>query len=202
MTHLSRYTVALSGDGTDAITVSAIFSDDSVGRDGNIFVTKGMEITAFQKNPTVPYAHATDEPPVGKVTSLTKDSRQLRGSILFTPAELYPFGAMVGRMYESGFLNAFSVSILPLEMKYTSDKARAGGMDITKSELLEISAVPVPALATALVTARSRGLDIAPARAWAERRLDLRVGGPSAIADLCKIRKAAMSPSRYAGRSI
>ncbi len=194
---LTRFAVTPAADATDdAPSVGASFGDNSVGRDGNIFFVDGIQIGNFLRNPIVPYAHIDSEPPVGRVTSLSKAADQLRGTVQFTPADLYPFGYMVGRMYREGWLNAFSVSILPLEFKYATDRNRQGGIDVTKSDLLEISAVPVPALATALVTARSRGMDTSAALPWIERHLDCS-HDRSAVAQLCAARKAAMCPTIY-----
>src|SRR5208282_2406240 len=71
-----------------------------------------------------------------------------------------------------GFLNATSVAWLPREWKFSEDRARPGGVDFSKVELLEVSQVPVPALPTALATARRCGIDTRPIFAWAERMLD------------------------------
>ena len=62
---------------------------------------------------------------------------------------------MYFEMYKQGFLNAFSIGFIPKE--YT-DRNNADGSTtrvFTKSELLEISAVPVPANPNALVLARA-----------------------------------------------
>jgi len=193
---LTRFAVTPTADATaaaDAPSVSADFGDNSVGRDGNIFFVDGIQTSNFLRNPIVPYAHIDTEPPVGRVTSLSKVANQLRGTVEFTPADLYPFGYMVGRMYREGWLNAFSVSIIPLEFKYSTDRNRQGGIDVTKSDLTEISAVPVPALATALVTARSRGMDTSASLPWIERHLDC-TKDRSSVAQLCAARKAAMCP--------
>ena len=46
------------------------------------------------------------------------------------------------------------------------------GYKFLKQELLEFSAVPVPANAEALIQARSKGIDTLPFKAWAEEILD------------------------------
>lgn len=194
---LKRYAqVTGASDGSDSVTVAAIFSNDDIARDGHVFLTSGMDTAAFERNPVVPYAHNTDEPPVGTVTSLSKGASELKGTVRFTPAEIYPFGAMIGKMYQAGYLRAFSVGIRPLQASYATGANRApGAMDVTRSEILEISAVPVPALTSALTTARAFGMsDVSAAARWAERRLDLRGAGKSAVAELCALRKAAISP--------
>lgn len=194
---LTRFAVTPVTDAADdAPSVSAIFSDDTIGRDGNIFLTAGMQINNYINNPVICYAHQTDEPPVGRASGLYKANNQLRGVVTFTPSDVYPFGNLVGRMYRGGWLNAFSVSILPLESSYATERGREGSKNITKSDLLEISACPVPALVTALVTARSRGMDTSAALPWIERHLDL-TKDRSAVAQLCAARKAAMCPTIF-----
>lgn len=47
------------------------------------------------------------------------------------------------------------------------------GVNFLKQALLEHSVCPVPAHPDALVAARSKGIDVAPIKSWAERTLDL-----------------------------
>lgn len=96
---------------------------------------------------------------------------KLRGTVEYADADLSPFANSIFRMAKEGYLNATSVSWLPREWSYSSDRSRPGGIDFSKVELLEVSQVPVPALPSALVTARSAGMDTAPFAAWAARAL-------------------------------
>ena len=197
MKPLIRRESRLAVESADATSVSAIFSDESVARDGDIWLTSGIDTTAFLRNPVVPYAHNLDEPPVGRVSALTKANKQLRGVVTFTPEEVYPFGFMIGQMYRQGFLSAFSCSIVPTETEHGPISAGAR-RTITKCDLLEISAVPVPALVTALVAGRrQRAFDTSPAAEWAERQLDEQNRPASAVSGLCAVRKAAISPPVY-----
>jgi hypothetical protein len=49
---------------------------------------------------------------------------------------------------------------------------REDGVDFTRQDLLEHSACPVPAHPQALTLARSKGIDVAPLKSWAEKMLD------------------------------
>ena len=197
MRSLIKRETRLAVESTDATSVSAIFSDESVGRDGDIWLTQGIDTAAFLRNPVVPYAHNVSEPPVGRVSALTKTKNQLRGIVTFTPEDVYPFGFMIGQMYRQGYLNAFSCSIIPIESE-GGPVATGARRTITRCDLLEISAVPVPALVTALVAGRSqRAFDTSPAAAWAEYQLDHQGRSASAVAALCALRKAAISPPVY-----
>jgi hypothetical protein len=56
------------------------------------------------------------------------------------------------------FITAVSVGFLPLEFSWAEDeKERPWGIDYERQELLEISVVPVPANAHALIEAQAKG---------------------------------------------
>jgi HK97 family phage major capsid protein len=84
-----------------------------------------------------------------------------------------------------------------LEWRAANDRSRPGGLDFTKVEMLELSAVPVPALPTALATARSAGINLRPLVDWTERALDSK-GGLYSERVLTMIRTAAGAATSYA----
>jgi len=176
-------------------SISYIFSDESVARDLHTIATAGWQLEHFLENPVFLFAHDTSQPPIGKVTSIEKRARQLVGTVEYADADTYPFADTIFRLTKGGFLNATSVSWLPLEWKASSDRKRPGGMDFTRQELLEISSVPVPALPTALVTARAAGIDTAPIFAWAERMLDSANQVAIPRAELEALRREAKMPA-------
>jgi hypothetical protein len=161
--------IAAGGKGR---SIGFVFSDESVARDGHTIATRGWELTSFQANPVFLFGHDDRSPPVGRVTRIAKSGTQLVGTVEFADEATYPFADTIFRLFKGGFLNATSVSWLPLEWKHSSDKSRPYGIDFLRQELLEISAVPVPALPTALVTARAAGIDTKPLSEWAARMLD------------------------------
>lgn len=68
-------------------------------------------------------------------------------------------------------MRAVSVGFVP--KKWTRNEERAGyAVDFVEQELLEYSAVPVPANPEALLEAKSAGIDVAPMVEWAEKVLD------------------------------
>ena len=73
----------------------------------------------------------------------------------------------VWRMLKAGFLNACSVGFQPSEWDES-----ATGIDFKSQSLLEHSVVPIPAHASALVMARSKGINVAPLRDFYARVLD------------------------------
>ena len=127
----------------------AIASDESEDRMGEVIMQDGWVLDNFKKNPVLLWAHSHRETPIGKVTDIKIVDGKLMFSAQFA-GEIDPFSKKVWQMFKGGYLNAFSVGFMVLEME---------GNKFLKVELLEISAVPVPANANALVVARELGLD-------------------------------------------
>jgi len=133
-------------------TLEAVFSTEDEDRHGDI-VRQNWDLKQFKKNPVILNSHnywsATDV--IGKAEKIGIKNGQLEGKIKFAVEE-NPIAKIIFDLYKNGFLNAFSVGFIPKEF---SDKG-----EILKSELLEVSAVSVPANAYAL--AKSAGIDIKP----------------------------------------
>lgn len=126
-------------------------SSSSVDRQGDVIDQNGWELENFMKNPVVLWAHRYDELPVGKAISLEKSTAGLEMEFEFAPADGNPRAEQVKNLFEGGFLNAVSVGFIP--------KERNGNI-ITRSELLEVSIVPVPANQDALRLALEKGLNV------------------------------------------
>jgi len=168
---------ALGGD--DSRLIEFIITDESVDRMADTIATKGWDIKAWKKNPVVLWAHSHYDPPVGRGESIEVDKtlKQIRSICEFTPRDLNPLGYMVYQMYKQKFLNATSVGFKPKEYSWVTEaedaeRAKRGGINFLKQELLEYSAVPVPANPNALAIARSAGIDTLPMKMWAEQVLD------------------------------
>jgi HK97 family phage prohead protease len=167
------------------------FSDASVGRDMHTIASDAWDLTNFQRNPVFLWAHLDDELPVGRVENLATEAGRLVGQVRYAD---HAFADTVYQLVKGNFLNATSTGWLPLEWRAAKDRARPGGLDFTRVELLEISQVPVPALPTALVTARSAGIDTRPLFDWAERLLDQGNFAVIGKPELENLRKAARMP--------
>jgi hypothetical protein len=191
-----RYATATALDisaGTDR-RVSYVLSDSSVARDGHRILTGGWELAAYLTNPVFLWAHDDQMPPIGRMAEISIRGEQLVGTVDYAPAEISEFADMIFRMVKGLFLNTVSVSWNPLEWRFAGEKSRQGGIDFVRQELLEVSQVPVPALATAVATARSGGINTAPLVEWAEHILD---GGATMVIpreELESLRRAAMMP--------
>lgn len=128
-------------------------SSAGVKRDGLNLDLDGMTVDNFLKNPVFLWVHdyAGHVLPIGRVTSLDKTAERLLVKVRFDLDD--PFAAEVYRKYRGGFLNAVSIGWDPIEW---SDDT------VTVSDLLDISAVPVPGdqdalMERALEYARSYG---------------------------------------------
>ena len=150
-------------------TIRFIISDGSLDRDRDTINVQGWNLTNFVKNPVVLWAHQHHSVPIGKGANIGVEDDALMADAIFVGADIMPFADMVFQLYKGGFMNAVSVGFLPDERVFSEDQ---GGIKFLTQELLEFSAVPVPANPNALQVARSGGIDISPLNGWAEKVLD------------------------------
>ncbi len=158
----------------DSRVIRYIMSDPSVARDKHRILSGAWQLDNFKKNPVFCWCHLTDEPPIGSVIDIGEGGGKLKGAVQYASREQYPFADTIFQLVRGGFLNAVSVSWLPLEYERSNDRSRPGGIDFSQVELLEISQVSVPSLPTALNGAPEPGIYIAPFAKWAEHRLDMK----------------------------
>lgn len=141
-------------------TVRFKISSEVVDRDGDILIAKGCDFTNFAKNPQFLAFHNYHEYPLGipknwgiegdsvycdvyfpKLEELATDAEQASEK-----AKLVDF---TYHCYKTGMLNAVSVGFIPKE----AIPLKEGSTEITEWELLEFSAVSVPANQDALAQA-------------------------------------------------
>lgn len=135
------------GDGKYRVLASTAAMD----RQGDSIDQAGWDISNFKLNPVMLWAHDYSELPTAKATSIEITKLGLEVDFEFAPEDGNPKAQQLKVLYDKGFLNAVSVGFIAKERK---------GNVITKSELLEISFVPVPANQEALRLALSKGLDV------------------------------------------
>ena len=114
-----------------------IASDFSKDRDGDRLNPNGWVLDNFLKNPVLLEAHNYSLPAIGKVKKIWVEDGKLKFIPEFAPTER---GKEFKTLYENGFMTAWSVGFIPIDYKETDD-----GYVFTSQELLEISAVSVPA---------------------------------------------------------
>ena len=115
-----------------------VASTEDTARDGMIIEASAWDLANFKRNPVFLWAHQMtgERPPIGKATDIFTRDRALIADIQFDQGD--PFARQVEQKYRNGFLSAVSVS-------WDTRKMEPGPPPrITKAELLEISAVPIP----------------------------------------------------------
>lgn len=120
----------------------------------------GADLARFRGNPVLGYGHSywgRTNLPIGRVNpeSLTIEGPQLSGALEFDQGD--EFAREVERKMRAGFLNAVSIGFDVTQWESAEDSYWRGGV-ATKWELSELSVVPVPMDASALVTS-GRALD-------------------------------------------
>lgn len=173
--------VEIEGDpNNDNSPLTFTITTDVRDRDMDIVDPAGIQVENFRHNAVMQWAHQYDELPVGKSVEMfatqikmIKDGSEqifnaVKARVVFQPDSNYHEsysglrGSMVRRMYVSGFLNAVSIGFDPWTWEEIEEKIEGrdqsimsemmgNGTKFTKWDLLEFSAVPVPANPQALI---------------------------------------------------
>lgn len=133
-------------------TLEAVFSTENQDRHREV-VKQNFDLKQFKANPVLLNSHNYDDATevIGKIQPIAVKDGKLQGKIKFAVSE-NPKAKIIFDLYAGGFLNAFSIGFIPLEFN------EKDSFIIDKSELLEVSAVSVPANAYAL--AKSKGINV------------------------------------------
>jgi phage head maturation protease len=129
----------------------AIASEETIDRQGEIISVDGWDLKNFKRNPVMLWSHNPYEPNIGHGKNMRVTEVNGKRRLVFEPDfhGLTPLSATLKELYDAGYLRAFSVGFLPTE---------ADDNKYLKQELLEISAVNVPAHPNALNIAYSKGM--------------------------------------------
>lgn len=116
----------------------AVASSAVVDRQGEIVSVEGWELKNFKNNPIMLWAHDHTIPAIGSAKNVKIDGVGAKAKLIFEPVfhAITDEARAIKQMFEEGILNSFSVGFRPLDME---------GNKYTSQELLEISAVNVPA---------------------------------------------------------
>jgi HK97 family phage prohead protease len=135
------------------LTRTFVITDGSVDRDGDILNPSGWDFSGWLKNPVVQAFHDYGSWPIGRGSNLRRVGDAWLADFTFATTDE---GKTALALIDDGILSACSVGFLPLESAF--DHAR-GGVNFIRQQLLEVSVVPVPANANALVQrAKALGL--------------------------------------------
>ena len=133
-----------------------VASDETIDRMGDMVRANGWDLTAYKRNPVFLWAHDYSRTPIGRSEWIGVDGTRLLATVEFAPTD---FAKEVETLYRQRFLRAVSVGFRA--RAFTFRKGPQGaieGVEYTKQELVEISAVPVPANPQALSKAFEAGL--------------------------------------------
>lgn len=149
----------------EGVLQDAVITSELVDRENESISQRGLDFKNFLKNPILLWSHnagADKMPAIGKVSKVwqTKD-----GYTHFTPVfDLEDdFAKSIYRKFKSGFLNAFSIGFI----------AKDKDEDVIKeAEVLEFSAVNIPANPEALVELREQGMAVCKDfKEWKKKQL-------------------------------
>lgn len=146
-------TFKLSGFNDTDRTFTAVASTSIVDRQGDSINQEGWDLDNFIANPVIPWAHDYWQPPVARAIEIGVVAGNLQFTYQAPPKGLYEFADTIWDLYRNGFMFAFSVGFIPTE----SEGDWQNGFNFTSCELLEISAVVVPANPQALALAYKMG---------------------------------------------
>ncbi len=153
-------------------SVVATINSDAVDSFRSVILPAGAKLDHYRSNPVVLLNH-DEERVVGRNAWITSKGGRLRAKTVFMGPDLSDEADRTFRKYQQGFMRGFSIRFEPLKASApTRDEVRANpawsGVETVyrEWELLEYSAVALPANPEALAEAVSRGM----ARPeWAEK---------------------------------
>lgn len=145
-------------DDGEYIIESVIASDASIDRYGDIIDVEGWDLKNYKQNPVVQWAHDYTLAPIAKALKTWVEDGKLMQKHLFPKEGINPQADMIRNLIKEGFVNAVSVGFRPTSWEtFKDEKTGRMGYHFTKQELLEVSWVPVPANANAIVQMRGLG---------------------------------------------
>ena len=126
-----------------------VISTDEVDRHGDVIVPEGWQLEAYRRNPVFLWAHDYTRPVIGKAVSVWQEPHSLLARMEFAPTE---FAQEVALLYRSNYQRGVSVGFRPIayEERRQEKTGTFLGIRFLEQELLEVSAVPVPANRSAL----------------------------------------------------
>ena len=167
--------------------VTFVASDETEDRMGDVIAADGWELEAYQRNPVFLWAHDYTRTPVGRAVWTGVEGRRLLTSVVFAPTA---FAREVEALYRQGFLRAVSVGFRAKAFAFRNANGGGEGVRFTRQELVEVSAVPVPANPSALAKAMAGGLDAPRLRSLFGLGEAPRPGAPEASDELDDLRAA------------
>ena len=149
-----------------------VLSTDDVDRHGDVIAADGWRLESYRSNPVFLWAHDYARPVIGRAVDTWMEPHRLLARVEFAPTQ---FAQEVAGLYQAGYQRGVSVGFKPLKYEERRHEKTGAflGIKFLEQELLEVSAVPVPANRRAL----RRAMNEAPRVADYLRRTGLSVTG-------------------------
>ena len=153
-----------------------VISSEEVDRHGDVVLSQGWRLQAYLQNPVFLWAHDYRLPVIGRALAVWPEPGQLLARLEFAPTA---FASQVAALYRGGYQQGVSVGFRPLRYEERRDGITGAflGIRFLEQELLEVSAVPVPANRRALRRELGgepiQGLGMALQQAQGERGVEL-----------------------------
>lgn len=141
--------IAATKAAEDTGNFEVVISTADVDRQGESIDQNGWDLSFYQTNPVVLWAHDYYSLPIGISEGIAVKDGKLIATGKFAPESANPFAQQVRRLYDLKIVRATSVGFIEQERQ---------GNAITKAQLLEFSFVPVPANPFALSLSRAKEL--------------------------------------------
>ena len=140
-------TIGKETGGAGAMTF--VISSEEVDRHGDVVSAAGWQLAAYRQNPVFLWAHDYTRPVIGRAAAVWPEPGLLLARMEFAPTD---FAAEVAALYRSGYQQGVSVGFKPLRYAERRQETTGAflGIRFLEQELLEVSAVPVPANRQAL----------------------------------------------------
>lgn len=135
---------------SEGAPLTVVASTDDADRHGDTVALDGWQLDNYRRNPVLLWAHDYGRPPIGRASEVWRDGHALVARMEFAPTR---FAQEVEGLYRQGYQRGVSVGFRPVRFEERRD-LRTGallGIRFLEQELLEISAVPVPANGAALL---------------------------------------------------
>ena len=147
--------VALDPADADLLTMRA--SDESLDRTGEIISASGWRLEHYQANPVIQNSHQYGDVlfTIGRAVRTWVEGNSLMQIWQFASAQ-NPLAKVARDLYRGGFLRASSVGFVPLEWENGAQNSGYRRKYISQ-ELLEVSAVGIPANPNALALGLKSG---------------------------------------------
>jgi HK97 family phage prohead protease len=144
---------AMGGQAGTALRFTA--STEGIARDGLAIDASAWDLENYRSNPVVLWAHdySGARPPIGRAERVWVEDSRLMADIMFDQED--DFARSVEAKYRAGFLHSVSVGWDTKAME-PGDAGSRGR--VTRADLLDISAVPVPGDPQALIARQQRAL--------------------------------------------